>query len=378
MCNRPLAVAMMLFLVTTQAIAEGEAIEFKGYYKNLVTHSRTTFPQVEPYTLDMNRLRLEARGRPADWLGFEIQYDNEALLGSYLQTAQFAQLKAARPPTYWDLEDDYVDRPSMFARHRLHRGFVTLNTSAVDVYLGRQRIAWGSGRLWNPTDLFNPYNPTQLEREERVGVDAALVEKNFTALSRLSLAYAPQRNASASRAVRYRTNFANTDVALMAGEFRQSRVVGFDLAGRIGNAGVYGEVAHTRPEGQDAFTRAVLGTEYAFANTLTIGAEYYWNGEGTTQESRYDFARLFDGEIQNVAKYYLGAHLKYDLTPLLRWENYLILNRDDASYFFAPTLVYSLTHEWDVAIGTQRFGGGSGSEYGGVHDVYYAYLQLFF
>ena len=219
------------------------------------------------------------------------QYDNEALLGSYLDTAQFAQLKAARPATYWDMEENYVDRQSLFMRHRLHRGFVSLNTTAVDAYLGRQRIAWGSGRLWNPTDLFNPYNPAQIERNERAGVDAVLVEKSFSALSRLSFAYAPQRNAPASRAVRYRTNYANTDMALMAGEFRNTRVAGFEFAGRIGDAGVYGEVAHSRPGAGDAFTRGVLGAEYAFENTLTLGAEYYWNGEGTTQRSRYDFAR---------------------------------------------------------------------------------------
>lgn len=378
MCDKRLIVAAMFLSVATCALADDEAVMFKGYYKNLLTHARIAFPQAESYTLDLNRLRLEVRGRPAAWLGFEVQYDHEALLGSYLDTAQFAQLKAVRPTTYWDMEENYVDSRSLFMRHRLHRGFVSLNTAAVDAYLGRQRIAWGSGRMWNPTDLFNSYNPAQLERDERTGVDAVLVEKNFSALSRLSLAYAPQRNASASRALRYRTNFANTDMALMAGEFRDSRVIGFEFAGRIGDVGVYGEVAHTRPEAGDAFTRAVLGAEYAFANTLTIGAEYYWNGEGTTQRSSYDFARWFAGEIRSVAKHYTGAHLRYDVTPLLRSENHLILNHDDASRFFAPSLVYSLSSSWDAAVGVQLFSGDADSEYGRFRNVYYMYLQRFF
>lgn len=378
MCDTRLIVATMFIFVATCALADDAAVMFKGYYKNLLMHTRTAFPQAESYTLDLNRLRLEVRGRPADWLGYEVQYDNEALLGSYLDTVQFAQLKAARPATYWDMEGNYVDSQSLLMRHRVRRGFVSLNTSAVDMYLGRQRIAWGSGRMWNPTDLFNPYNPAQIERDERTGVDAVLVEKNFSALSRLSLAYAPQRNAPASRAVRYRTNFAKTDIALMAGEFRDSRVAGFEFAGRIGDAGVYGEAARTRPVAGDAFTRSVLGAEYAFENTLTIGAEYYWNGEGTTQRSRYDFVRMFAGEIQNVAKHYTGAHLRYDVTPLLRSENYLILNHDDASRFFTPSLVYSLSSDWDAAIGLQLFSGDADSEYGRLHNVYYMYLQRFF
>lgn len=378
MCDTRLIAAVMFVFVADCALADSEAVMFKGYYKNLLMHARTAFPQAESYMLDVNRLRLEVRGRPADWFGYEVQYDNEALLGSYLDTAQFAQLKAARPATYWDMEENYVDRQSLLMRHRLHRGFVSLSTATVDMHLGRQRIAWGSGRMWNPTDLFNPYNPAQIERDERTGVDAVLVEKNFSALSRLSFAYAPQRNAPASRAVRYRSNFAQTDMALMAGEFSDSRIAGFEFAGRIGDAGVYGEAAHTRPGAGDAFVRSVLGAEYAFENTLTIGAEYYLNGEGTTQRSRYDFVRMFAGEIQNVAKHYTGAHLRYDVTPLLRSENHLILNHDDASRFFAPSLVYSLTSNWDASAGVQLFGGDADSEYGRLHNVYYMYLQRFF
>uniref|UniRef100_UPI00321626C1 kelch repeat-containing protein n=1 Tax=uncultured Arthrobacter sp. TaxID=114050 RepID=UPI00321626C1 len=236
MCDTRLIAAALFFFIAPRAFADDEAVMFKGYYKNLLTRARTAFPQAESYTLDLNRLRLEVRGRPADWLVYEVQYDNEALLGSYLDTAQFAQLKAARPATYWDLEKNYVDRQSLLLRHRMHRGFVSLDMTVIDATLGRQRIAWGSGRMWNPTDLFNPYNPAQLERDERTGVDAVLVEKSFSALSRLSVAYAPQRNAPASRAVRYRSNFAKTDMAWMVGEFRDSRIAGFEFAGRAGDA----------------------------------------------------------------------------------------------------------------------------------------------
>lgn len=371
---------MLVLLVPVMAFAAEEtAMSFKGYYKNLLVDARTAFPQVEDYTLDLNRLRLELRGRPAEWFGYEVQYDNEALLGNYLDTAQFAQIKTAKPATYWDLEDAYLDRGAVAARHRLYRGFVSFDTAAADLRLGRQRIAWGSGRLWNPTDLLNPYNPALLEREERPGVDAALLEANLGALSRLSVVYAPPvAPARASTALHFRSNFSGTDVALLAGEFHGDRVAGLDLIGRFGDAGVYAEMARTRPEGGDGYARAVAGAEYAFANTLTVGAELYYNGRGATDRARYDFTRLFAGDIQNVARHYVGARLKYEFTPLLRTENYLIINRDDGSRFFAPGLVYSLTQNWDWAVGAQFFSGAAGSEYGRFHDVYYTYLQWFF
>jgi opacity protein-like surface antigen len=370
---------LVLLVASTAFAAEDKDVQFKGYYKNLLVDSRTAFPQEEGYTLDLNRLRLELRGRPVEWFGYEMQYDNEALLGSYLDTAQFRQLKTVKPATYWDLEDDYLNRGSIHMRHRLYRGFVSLNAGATDLRLGRQRIAWGSGRLWNPTDILNPYNPTQLEREERLGVDALLLEASLGALSRLSAVYAPPvESLRASTAAHLRGNFTGTDVALMIGEFHGDRVAGLDLIGRLGDAGLYTELAFTRPETGDDYTRAVAGAEYAFANTLTVGAELYYNGRGTTERARYDFARVFAGEIQNVARRYVGAHLKYEFTPLLRTDNVLILNRDDASRFFAPSLVYSLATNWDVALGVQFFGGDADSEYGRFHDVYYTYVQWFF
>jgi len=372
--------ALLLFGIWTVAAAQTDesGVSFKGYYKNLLIDSRTTFPLVEDYTLDLNRLRLEVRGRPRNWLGFDIQYDNEALLGSYLDTAQFQQLRSVRPQTYWDLEDDYIDRGSIFVRHRLYRGYVDIATPVADILIGRQRIAWGSGHFWNPTDLLNPFNPTAIEPEERQGVDALLIQRNIGALSRLSLAYAPQRDSPASGAIHYRTNVASTDVAVLLGEFRGDRVVGFDIVGRAGEGGLRAEIARTHAGNGTDNTRAVAGADYAFANTLILSVEYYYNGQGTTDESAYDLLALQAGRIQNVARHYWGVQAIYDITPLLRTDNSLIVNADDGSRFFAPRLIYSIAPNVDGALGVQLFGGHAGSEYASLSDAYFAYVQWFF
>ena len=44
-----------------------------------------------------------------------------------------------------------------------------------------------------PLDLLNPFSPLALEREERLGVDAVLVEHKFGPVSRLAAVYAPSR-----------------------------------------------------------------------------------------------------------------------------------------------------------------------------------------
>lgn len=378
MCRPALALTSLAWVMISSAHAAESTFEFKGYYKNLLSHSRTVLPPSEDYWLDTNRLRLEVRERPVEWFGYEVQYDQEALFGDYLQTTQFEQLSAFPPTTYWDLEDDYLNRTSMQLRHRLYRGFVDFAAASTNLRLGRQRIAWGSGRLWNPTDILNPFNPVQLEPQERTGVDAALLEQSFTALSRLSAVYAPQRDTSDSVALRYRTNASGTDVSALLGEFRGHDVFGLDLSGHWGGAGIYMEAAYTRPESGGDFVRAVIGINYAFANTVTLSAELYWNGEGAEDEADYDWMRLLSGQIQNVARRYVGSLLSYEFTPLLRTENALIFNGDDQSVFFAPRLIYSVAPNWDLAAGLQLFGGPTGSEYGRFENVYYAYVQWFY
>ncbi|MFX8565689.1 hypothetical protein ABTL91_18930, partial [Acinetobacter baumannii] len=55
---------------------------------------------------------------------------------------------------------------------------------------GRQRIAWGTGKIWNPTDVVNPYQPTSIERDERRGVDALYAREGLGALGQAELVWA--------------------------------------------------------------------------------------------------------------------------------------------------------------------------------------------
>jgi hypothetical protein len=124
--------------------------------------------------------------------------------------------------------------------------------------------------------------------------------------------------------------------------------------------------------------RAVLALDYAFPNTLTLSGELYYNGAGTDDTSAYDFAGLFARRIENVGRRYFGGYAAYELTPLLKWANYLVVNLGDRSRFFSPVLVFSLQPNLDVSIGAQFFGGSPGSEYARLQDLYHAQLQKFF
>ncbi len=349
-----------------------------GYFKNMFLHSKTVFPETETYDLDLTRLRLEFDGNLSRSISYDIQYDNEIFFGSYLDTAEFHSRKN-NSGTYWDLESSYLDQSNVFARHGIHRGYLTFALPSFDIRVGRQRIAWGTARLWNPTDILNPLNPIQIEREEREGVDVLLVQNNLGALSQMSLVYAPQdRKSDSSVAGRFRTHAGGFDLSGMAGNFRNDKVVGLDFAGQIGQIGVRGELVNTRTEEGKNYIQTVIGGDYTFTNTLSIYLEYFYNGQGSSQESEYDFAGLYAGEALGLARHYLGAYAGYDITPLLAWDNYLIVNLDDGSVFLFPEFGYSLTANLDWSVGFQLFNGEPGSEYGTFENIFFSEIQWFF
>ena len=359
--------------------AEQPGIRLSGYYKNILSRSETVFPAPEHYTADLNRLRLVLKGKPVEDISFELQYDNEVLLGSYLDTAQFRLQKDRPSGQYWKADANYAEGQNYYGLHRLYRGFVTFSPGNTDARFGRQRIAWGTGRFWSPTDVLNPIRPTQLERDERPGTDALLVERKFGPLSRLSAVYAPQHDrGDSSAAIRWHGNHAGIDYSVVGGGFGRDRMAGMDLASQIGSAGVRGELTHTRPEAGPSYERAVAGLDYAFSNTLVLSAEIYHNGAGASDLRDYDFASLFTGRIQNVGRRYLGLFAGYEITPLLKWNNYFVANLADHSRYFSPTLTYSLRTNLDLTMGVQLFAGNNGSEYGQFNDVHYMQLQWFF
>jgi hypothetical protein len=374
---RATAVLCLLALVSLGAGAQD--LKFSGYYKNLLVNSETVAPAGQRYTLDLNRLRIELKGNLSESAALDLQYDNEVLLGNYLHTAQFAAQKDQRPDQLWNLDRNYGEGGSWLGRHRLYRGNVTLSSGETDLRLGRQRIAWGTGRFWSPVDLLNPLNPIALEREERLGVDAVLAEHKLGPLSRISAVYAPRHESGeSSGALNWHSNAAGVDYSLIAGRFRRERVIGGDIATQLGRAGIRAELTHNARDAGPTYRHAVLAMDYAFPNTLALSGELYYNGAGTTDTAAYDFTSLFAGRIQNVGRRYLGAYVGYEITPLLKWANYLVVNLADRSSFFSPSLIYSIKTNLDWTVGIQVFRGTGGSEYGQFNVVYYTQLQWFF
>ena len=155
-------------------------------------------------------------------------------------------------------------------------------------------------------------------------------------------------------------------------------IVGMDLATQIRDAGIRGEAARLRPRGGPAFNRLMVGGDYAFGNGLTLSAELYYNGAGSRDPAGYDRAGLRSGRAVNLATRYTGLYASYEITPLLKWTTYAVLNADDRSRAIDSRLVWSIAPATDLTFGVQLFNGSVGSEFAASPNAVQVQLQWFF
>ncbi len=214
--------------------------------------------------------------------------------------------------------------------------------SGLQLRAGKQRIAWGSGFAWNPTNRLEPAkNPlnTGLEQE---GVWAARMDVIPTAWAGIILVAAQGRTSvgdlpfgglaqeRTTGAVRARFLLRDTDLALVyLGGKNQKTLLGFDVARDVFGVSCHAEGAFHRgseidPQRQDeTFFRLAAGALYVVGDT-SASLEYFWNGEGQTgtENDRYragleaTYAASQDERLPQAAREAaLGRYLRLAALP---------------------------------------------------------------
>lgn len=354
------------------------SFQINGYAKNLTIYSKSILDD-KKYVLNINRFRTKAILDFGEKMHSEIWLDTELLAGNYLSTMDFTLSKSIERPNFTDLDWTLSDGKNHQLQQSLFRAFTTLYTGSTEIKVGRQRIAWGTGFVWNPTDLLNPFNPAAIELEEKNGVDAVYGVLPFGSLSRFEAAYAPGRGAlKASTAARLTTNWRDYDLAMMAGDFQGSFVFGGDFAGYIGGGGFRGEFAYTRQDGAANFLRAVINADYNFPGDWYAFVEFYFNGQGETDKKKYNLTDLFSGNVFNLARHYLALSVTKSITPLLTFSAYNITNLDDHSALIGPAITYSLAENLELSLSSYFFLGANDTEYGQLENSFFGSLQFYF
>ncbi len=284
-------------------------------------------------SIDYNRVRAEFT------IGFE-SYEN-----------LFAKLIIDNENIYDISEDKNRNETAIY------RGYIRYMDGKNLLGIGKQRIPFGVGRIWNPTDIFNPIDITTIEPDNREGTESVRYEYAISTLSNLDATVSKDKYA-----LRVKGFLSFADMALMALKDNKSdtRILGYEYSGELFETGV-----ELRSEGAYRFQKngkdhldLIAGAEYSFENSLTLLGEYRHNSLSHSD--------------------YLGSTISYEITPLLTGSFLVLKNFEDKSRFYSIGFDYSLADDITLDIGKLIYHGENSSEYGSFNDTYFMKFFIHF
>lgn len=380
---------ILIFSLINLHQLNSKTFEFSGYIYELPSYQQfpdlpLNLPGIEDLEGDWfatNLLRI--RLRPQVNLPHNISIISHYEINSFASELQtpINQLNIRTNRQAINLKWLIYEEGKSFALHYFDRLFAIKYFNFGELSVGRQRVSWGVGRIWQPTDLFNPINPANFSKFERDGADVVMYKHYINFFSDLDIVYNfADDERSHNFGARYRTNFNEFDISIMSGYFDNRYVLGGDLAGSIYGVAIRAEgiLSANENDFNENFIRGILGADFQFTDKIYAMLEFQYNGEGKSEKDNYELIRLFNGEILNVGKLYLAGQISYRIHEL--WSVNLLntTNLLDGSGFIAPAIRYDVSDDASFTFSGAFFYGDTGAEYAYYSTAVFLLAQFYF
>jgi len=239
----------------------------------------------------------------------------------------------------------------------IYRGYVKYSDEVNLVIIGKQRVPFGVGKVWNPTDIFNPIDATAIETNEREGVESIRYEYAINEVSNLDITIAKDKQALR---VKGYIDIADFAAILLKDQNKNQTIYGYEMQGELYESGIElrSEGGYFQNKDAKNYEEFIVGVEYGFENSLTLLGEYKYNSLNNQD--------------------YLATNISYTISPLLTFNTLLLKNIDDKSTLSLVKFDYSLSDEMELNFGTYLYSGDKNSEYGSLDNSYFVRLFIHF
>lgn len=372
--KRALLIGMLL--IANAGAAESETM-FENSNFTLVSPPGGTG---ESKISNINRLRLIEHLREGNWFATAIGDIKNSLGRDMINSSGYKAASALRSDTPFSTQTatkDYYEGQLYGQLYRLYGGY---SDEKQRVSVGLQKVSMGVGRIWNPTDLFNPKNPLALEPDEMYGVFALAYTYTPGSLSQITAVAAQRADHSFKYAGRAKGYLGFADAAINAVSANDVTMIGYELEGELLHTGV-----ELRSEGgwfddkllHQQFFQGLIGADYAFENSLILIGEWLHTSRTFDHEL---MLRMPSGAPSNLVRSrdYVGLSVGYQFDPLLYGTLSTVISADDGSFYAGPFFRYSLDNDMSFGLGGMFYGGKSGSEFGDYGQTYYLNLKITF
>ncbi|AFN74902.1 hypothetical protein MROS_1668 [Melioribacter roseus P3M-2] len=360
-------ILVLTLLLSGTAVFAQFDFNFRGYvtdipiYQSMDGQFGSFYDAPKNSFVNLTRLRLKPEFFIGNNLRFNLEYEISAYYAGNVSSSLNEPAKTNRQLV--DLIWKPVSEDHYNVIHFIDRLYFRYGFEFGNIIVGRQRISWGAGRIWNPVDLFNPLNPITFYKLEKDGADAISALFYMGDFTDLNLVFNPSEKIGESNfGFRFRTNYGEYDFSLIGGRFDNRKVIGADFAGNLFDAGVRGEGIYSYRD--SGYLKFILGADYQFSPKLYGLVEYHYNGEGKTDKENYDLFRLLKGEIINLSRHYLAVMTSYQIHPLTTISLTTIRNFNDNSGYIMTNGVYSASDNMSISLGALITYGDFLSEFG--------------
>ena len=367
---------ILLLLPFKLLFSQLSPFEINGYGKYLFSSAK--FPAASERLDDhLLHARLNSAWYPTNNLKAALEIRLRGYYGESVEnTPNFIdQIKGNYD--FLDLDAILWNKNKSVGYAEIDRLYLDGNYGKAQITLGRQRIAWGTSWVWNPTDIFNPLSVLDFDYEERPAVDALRGQYYLGPVSKVELAFKPaKKKENIIAAGLYSFNHFEYDFNILGGIKKEKWFTGFSWVGDIWGAGFRGEFILNQANkviiqqqslsfgSVNPYYSFVLSGDYTFPNSFYIHTEFLHNSIGVTKlTGQYQQAALNFG-LLTPARWSLYQEFAYDFHPLVRGTLFGLFNPDDKSLVIVPSVSYSVLTNLDFLLLAMFFDGDTLTEYG--------------
>jgi hypothetical protein len=268
--------------------------------------------------------------------------------------------------------------------HRLDRFNLTYSAHQGTLRIGRQALTWGNGLLFNPVDIFNPFAPTTIQRDYKVGDDMLHLQLPMGD-SEVQMLYLPRRNPDSSDvsddqsslAGKFLFPFSSVEFDLMAARHFDDLILGMGASGYLGGAAWRWDMTYTQINNashNDGHWQVVANIDYAWqwdGKNIYGLIEFYHNGLGYSKSYARALSdpaisqRVARGELFTLGQNYLAGQLRLEIHPLMLTNFTTIVNTADPSAILQPQIIWDVAANFQLILGAGFNWGDDNTEFGG-------------